>query len=330
MSKRINIDGSQKFILKLYKVVNNPFERYIVWSRSGTCIKINDRLQFTEKSLPQISKARDYSGFVRQLHNYGFIKSKDTNDEEYSHPNFLENRPELLNSIQRNKERTFNNRNKQIDSYVSEISVLKNNIEFLNESNYRLSKEVILLKDRIDRQEKTITGVIDILSNVFRVGIRSDTVNFDKCLVGNSDRSDKYLTDNSRGDLLTDLNEVESNPLLNSTENHQIGIFDKNRKFSNLYLPGNNKTLLEPLQNDKSEIFKKDKSEIFKNDKSENERLHFNKSEREILNHDKSKKEVFKNYENSSSYKNEKFNKSGIDDKKDNWSFFEESGSNFF
>ncbi|TBU00939.1 heat shock factor-type DNA-binding protein [Hamiltosporidium tvaerminnensis] len=171
----LKINKIPKFIKRLYKVVNEPTIKEIYWNDNGNSIIIPKKEEFIKNVLCLVSKTREYSGFIRQLNNYGFTKVRGYTDEceEYFNKNFLRNREELLNLIGRSKEKSGSTAD-IMNSYRQECYSLRNNVEYLNNSNYMLTKEVENLKARMEKQDRTMNGLIEVLTRAFRFGMKNE------------------------------------------------------------------------------------------------------------------------------------------------------------
>lgn len=51
---------------------------------------------------------------------------------------------------------------------------LQNNIKFLNESNFRLTPEVLTLKNKVDEQDKKIQTLMEMFQKIFNIKIDKD------------------------------------------------------------------------------------------------------------------------------------------------------------
>ncbi|XP_065180562.1 heat shock factor protein-like isoform X2 [Sycon ciliatum] len=107
------------FLQKLWQIVcDSSNDHLICWSEDGKAFFVLVPEQFAHTVLPQYFKHRNFSSFVRQLNMYGFHKLVATengltaNGEEigFSHPSFVQNKPELLDQIKRK----VNARNAQV------------------------------------------------------------------------------------------------------------------------------------------------------------------------------------------------------------------------
>lgn len=165
---------SAKFVKRLYKIVNDPEVKEIQWSKSGKSFVIPNKEAFMKNALPLISKTKEYAAFVRLLNHYGFTKVPSPSEgwEEYTHSNFVRGGERNLVFITRTKGRQTT-RKDELSTYKKENQMMRQNMEYLNNNQYQLSTELLDLKDRVDKQDKTISGLIEVLSRVFEVGIQN-------------------------------------------------------------------------------------------------------------------------------------------------------------
>ncbi|CAD25227.2 HEAT SHOCK TRANSCRIPTION FACTOR [Encephalitozoon cuniculi GB-M1] len=166
-STSFNFDKIPKFIMKLYKATNNEKYKGICWTPDGLKIHIYDRDVFVKETLPLISKTREFGTFVRMLNSYGFVKSKDIEEEDiYYNKNFRKGREDLLgfdDSLRMIKRKKSSDIRMRIgDGSLKEI------VEYLYVQNQELYTELSVCKERIERQERALNGLIEILSRVFR------------------------------------------------------------------------------------------------------------------------------------------------------------------
>ncbi|ADM11324.1 heat shock transcription factor [Encephalitozoon intestinalis ATCC 50506] len=162
-----NFDKIPKFIMKLYKATNNEKYKGISWTPDGLKIHIYDRDVFVKETLPLISKTREFGTFVRMLNSYGFVKSKDIEEEDiYYNKNFRKGREDLLgfdDTLRMIKRKKSNDIRMRIGD-----GSLKDVVEYLYVQNQELYTELSACKERIERQERALNGLIEILSRVFR------------------------------------------------------------------------------------------------------------------------------------------------------------------
>lgn len=157
------------FVRRLYREASDPTNKYICWSDDGEKIRIVDKEGFIKNTLQKLSKTKEFSGFVRQLNIYGFVKTKgDKNDEaeEYYNCFFKKDQPSLITFVKRES------KNKRTDIKLDQHTI-ENSINYLNNANYKLSNEVAELKTRVEKQDRTINGLLDIFSRVFRSGVQN-------------------------------------------------------------------------------------------------------------------------------------------------------------
>ncbi|KAI6150345.1 hypothetical protein BKA82DRAFT_484428 [Pisolithus tinctorius] len=104
--------GTNNFVTKLYQMVNDPeSQHHITWTELGTSFVVSDVGEFSRSILRSHFKYNNFSSFVRQLNMYGFHKinrtpraqrtSTSSQTWEFSHPSFLRERPDLLDTIKR-------------------------------------------------------------------------------------------------------------------------------------------------------------------------------------------------------------------------------------
>lgn len=164
-----DLSKAAKFIKRLYRETSDPSNQYITWSDDGERIRIIDKEGFVKHILPSLSKTKEYSGFIRQLNIYGFVKAKgDRNDdiEEYYSSFFKRDKPGLIAFMKRDS------KTKKLDNKIDQTS-MENTINYLTTNNYKLSNEISQLKDRLEKQEITLNGILDILGRVFRTGAQN-------------------------------------------------------------------------------------------------------------------------------------------------------------
>ncbi|KAI4291348.1 hypothetical protein PAPHI01_0622 [Pancytospora philotis] len=164
-----NMSKVPKFLKRLFRETNDEGNGDIVWTEDGTRIRIVNKDAFIKSTLPSLSKTKEYSAFIRQLNIYGFVKVKverSEDIEEYYNCFFKRGQPNLLGFMKRvsKSSKAANQLN---------LPTVENTLSFLTTSNYRLSNEVATLKERVDKQEMTINGLVEILGRVFRSGIQN-------------------------------------------------------------------------------------------------------------------------------------------------------------
>lgn len=161
-----------KFLRRLYRETSDPANPSITWSEDGERVQIQHKDSFRAHTLPLLSKTKEYSAFVRQLNIYGFVKMRGERGEdmeEYFHPHFKRDRPELMAFIKRMSK--SNKSEAQMN-----WQVMENSISYLTANNYRLANELAILKERVSKQEQAINGLLDILGRVFRTGLQNFSI----------------------------------------------------------------------------------------------------------------------------------------------------------
>lgn len=158
-----------KFLRRLYRETSDPMNAHIVWSDDGERIRIVNKDKFIKHTLHTLSRTKEYSAFIRQLNIYGFVKVKnEKNDdiEEYYNCFFKKDQPSLMEFMKRVK------KVEKVETRLNHPSI-ENSINYLTNANFRLSNEISQLRDRVDKQDRTINGLLDILGRVFRTGAQN-------------------------------------------------------------------------------------------------------------------------------------------------------------
>ncbi|KLT40259.1 winged helix DNA-binding domain-containing protein [Cutaneotrichosporon oleaginosum] len=96
------------FKVGLWDAMNDPaFHHLICWSADGTSGEIPDKFKFQNShAMRAITDAKDFGGFVRQLHMWGFKRSSvDGRSCAFYHESFRRGRLDLLEQIKRKGER---------------------------------------------------------------------------------------------------------------------------------------------------------------------------------------------------------------------------------
>ena len=192
--KLINESKIDKFLLKLYEILNNKkYSKIIHWSQDGSFIVITNIQALSQKVLPIYFKHQNYSSFVRQLNIYNFhkIRTNQSNNEQYFiHESF--NKSKTIKEIKSFKRKTKSEGEKNLkclffqgeDSKIKytilnkkkeEQNKLSENIDLIETDekkfkkyenfikkgnlNYDLNKKMLLFllnksKESIDKQKK--------------------------------------------------------------------------------------------------------------------------------------------------------------------------------
>ncbi|KAI9260335.1 hypothetical protein EDC94DRAFT_520553, partial [Helicostylum pulchrum] len=196
VEKRSRRSSSQRsipaFLHKLFNMVNDSLTtQFIRWSKDGNSFLVEDHEKFAELVLPRFYKHNTFASFVRQLNMYDFhkiphiqqgvlITIDNTENEvwEFSHANFKRDRPDLLVSIARKRNKDRNNaidmETMDLGSVVKEISIIKNHqanvteeLKNLQRDNEKLLKEALAAKVNYSRQQEAIAKILQFLTVVF-------------------------------------------------------------------------------------------------------------------------------------------------------------------
>jgi heat shock transcription factor, other eukaryote len=158
-------DKVPKFIGRLYRITQSDKYGGIGWTPDGLRLHIYDREAFVKETMPIISKTREFGTFVRMLNSYGFHKSKELDEDIYFNANFRKDREDLLPFCRREEGHKAN----QLQLNLNQVS-LKEMVEHLYRQNGQLYMELAHCKEQIERQERTLSGLLEVLSRVFKAG----------------------------------------------------------------------------------------------------------------------------------------------------------------
>ena len=170
--KSINDSKSDKFLLKLYEILNNEeYNKIIHWSQNGSYIVITNIHLLTKKILPIYFNHQNYSSFVRQLNMYNFhkIRTNPNKSEQYFiHESF--NKSKTLKEIKAFKRKTKKEGEKNLKClfFEDEDSKIKYTIlENKKEEKSKLYENI----DLIENDEKKVES--------FETIIKKGNVDFD-------------------------------------------------------------------------------------------------------------------------------------------------------
>ncbi|EIJ88523.1 heat shock transcription factor 1 [Nematocida parisii] len=155
-----------KFLRNLYSVVCSETDPSIVWNEEGNGFVILDKAEFMRNSFSKLCKSDEYGTFIRQLNNYGFSKEKRLGVDEFTNPKFIKGSPHLLEVLKR-KAILPNEKINELAIVQNNQAVLHNNMSAMNEMNRKLSREVYILKKKVDQQDRTINELVRAFIRIF-------------------------------------------------------------------------------------------------------------------------------------------------------------------
>jgi hypothetical protein len=161
--KLINDPKTDKFLLKLYEILNNEeYNKIIHWSKNGSYIVITNIHILTKKILPIYFNHQNYSSFVRQLNMYNFHKIRtnpNKNEQYFIHESF--NKAKTLKEIKSFKRKTKDNdKNLKCLFFEDEDSKIKYTILEKNKIEKNKLYEKI---DLIENDEKKMESFQNII-----------------------------------------------------------------------------------------------------------------------------------------------------------------------
>ncbi|CAO4371527.1 unnamed protein product [Caenorhabditis nigoni] len=138
------------FLIKLWTIVEDTNLQSIVhWDESGASFHIADPDSFCRNVLPHFFKHNNLNSWSRQLNEYGFRKMTPESDHlEFSHPCFVQGRPELLSKIKRKKPsketegKVVNEQTQQsLDIVMAEMRSMREMAKNMEDKMNKLTKE---------------------------------------------------------------------------------------------------------------------------------------------------------------------------------------------
>ncbi|CAD8180169.1 unnamed protein product [Paramecium pentaurelia] len=133
--KKIDTKQRQKFLKRLYDILDNPdnFEM-IRWSEGGFVIWNVEQMK--KYLLPQHFKHNKFSSLMRQLNKYGFkIKLKEDEKAYFTHPTIRQNNREI--------KRTFKDKKLQINQEIQkELDLLNQELTSIKTRQCQLNKQM--------------------------------------------------------------------------------------------------------------------------------------------------------------------------------------------
>ncbi|KAI7892381.1 uncharacterized protein EV154DRAFT_462673 [Mucor mucedo] len=180
------------FLHKLFSMVNDGSNTHLIrWAKDGNSFLVQGHEEFAQSILPRFYKHNTFASFVRQLNMYDFhkvphlhqgvlIAADNTENEvwEFSHPQFKRDRPDLLTSVTRKRNRDRENApdTKHVDlgSVVQEITAIKNHqinittdLRNLHKDNEMIWKETLAARENHQKHQKIISKILQFLTVVF-------------------------------------------------------------------------------------------------------------------------------------------------------------------
>lgn len=205
------------FVSKLYRMVDESASNLIKWGEDGKTFIVTRPEEFSRQVLPLFFKHNNFSSFVRQLNMYGFHKvphlqqgsmaasaygNSETTIWEFSHLNFIRNRPDLLINVRRKigKEETTGNStgsNENISSlsssslvsdkitnpenFITTAKNLRQELQFIHQQQTALRTDLLSLqrdnqllwnenlasRERHLQQQQVIDRILRFLASVF-------------------------------------------------------------------------------------------------------------------------------------------------------------------
>jgi len=160
-------------------MISNCDPRIASWDEDGESFTIFNKEMLAQKVIPNFFRHSNYSSFARGLNSYMFRRDSIANESyrishRYSHPNFLRDRPELLQLIVPRRSRPSPTRpitdivtqlktaNAQweayhfgvVDSLKNQIEQLSGDLSTLQDSVHHLERENESLRGRVETSNK--------------------------------------------------------------------------------------------------------------------------------------------------------------------------------
>ena len=199
------------FVSKLYRMVDESTSNLIKWGPDGRTFVVTSPEDFSRQVLPLFFKHNNFSSFVRQLNMYGFHKvphlqqgsmaasaigSTETTIWEFSHVNFIRNRPDLLINVRRkigkdedgmspatsnssitnlNDSRvssddfitTARSLRQELSFIYQQQNALRTDLQSLQRDNQLLWNENLASRERHLQQQQVIDRILRFLASVF-------------------------------------------------------------------------------------------------------------------------------------------------------------------
>lgn len=170
MSRRLQAlstsgEAPAPFVAKTFDLVSDVHSNDVVsWTNDGQSFVVYKQDMFSSNLLPQYFKHNNFSSFVRQLNTYGFRKV-DADRWEFSQDLFRQNRPDLLNQIQRRRagggQPTHTTPSAQAAIEVGQFGGLADDVEALKRDKNVLMGELV----RVRQQQQEATHQMNMMQS---------------------------------------------------------------------------------------------------------------------------------------------------------------------
>ncbi|TIB30796.1 hypothetical protein E3P84_03205 [Wallemia ichthyophaga] len=181
-SKKSKQGASSSFVPKLYEMVDANTNNLISWNLAGDSFIVANLSLFSSEILPTHFKHSNFSSFVRQLNMYGFHKCNKTprgqkaHPEhqvwEFSHPNFLRGRKDLLEDIKRKvldgaEASTSTSTAARSTDLPSSVALLQLSQSQSNQSIATLNQRVLFLEQQLEHSRGETQCLKDVVKQLY-------------------------------------------------------------------------------------------------------------------------------------------------------------------
>ncbi|EGT38457.1 hypothetical protein CAEBREN_21581 [Caenorhabditis brenneri] len=195
---KVDEDKLPVFLIKLWNIVEDANLQSIVhWDESGASFHIADPYSFCRNVLPHFFKHNNLNSLIRQLNMYGFRKmtplsqggltrtESDQDHLEFSHPCFVQGRPELLSQIKRKQsaktveDKQVNEQTQQsLDIVMAEMRSMREKAKNMEDKMSKLTKEnremwnqMGAMRQQHARQQQYFKKLLHFLVSVMQPGL---------------------------------------------------------------------------------------------------------------------------------------------------------------
>ncbi|XP_072013544.1 uncharacterized protein [Amphiura filiformis] len=175
--------GVPQFLTKLWLLVDDSSTDHLIrWGQEGDSFLVIDQPCFAKEVLPQFFKHNNMASFVRQLNMYGFRKKTNIDqgalksvreDVEFVHPHFKKGQTAQLELIKRKVSAGKEDpkvKHEEVNKILSDVKGMKmkqqdinGTLEAMKRENQALWGEVMMLRQRHDKQQKIVNRLIQFL-----------------------------------------------------------------------------------------------------------------------------------------------------------------------